>query len=54
MAVQYLTGDLFANMHKAQALAHGCNCKGSMGKGIATGFVIATRHVRGVSPSLQG
>src|SRR5438105_13890264 len=38
MAVQYLTGDLFANTHKARALAHGCNCKGSMGKGIATGF----------------
>ena len=38
MAVRYVAGDLFANVYKAQALAHGCNCKGSMGAGIAVGF----------------
>jgi O-acetyl-ADP-ribose deacetylase (regulator of RNase III) len=38
MPIIYLAGDLFANTHRAQALAHGCNCLGSMGKGIATGF----------------
>jgi O-acetyl-ADP-ribose deacetylase (regulator of RNase III) len=38
MPIDYVSGDLFANAHSAQALAHGCNCKGSMGAGIATGF----------------
>src|SRR3954470_10280028 len=38
MPVQYISGDLFANRHHAQAFAHGCNCKGSMGAGIAVGF----------------
>src|SRR5438874_13557257 len=38
MPVRYVNGDLFKNRFKARALAHGCNCKGSMGKGIATGF----------------
>ncbi len=38
MPIQYVSGDLFANQHQAQALAHGCNCKGSMGAGIAVGF----------------
>jgi O-acetyl-ADP-ribose deacetylase (regulator of RNase III) len=38
MPLQFITGDLFANRFKAQALAHGCNCQGSMGAGIATGF----------------
>src|SRR5271156_4772010 len=38
MAVDYVSGDLFANVHSAQALAHGCNCQGSMGAGIAVGF----------------
>jgi O-acetyl-ADP-ribose deacetylase (regulator of RNase III) len=38
MPIQFVTGDLFANRFKAQALAHGCNCQGSMGAGIATGF----------------
>jgi O-acetyl-ADP-ribose deacetylase (regulator of RNase III) len=38
MPVVYIAGDLFANKHKVQALAHGCNCLGSMGKGVATGF----------------
>jgi O-acetyl-ADP-ribose deacetylase (regulator of RNase III) len=38
MPIEYVTGDLFANRFQAQALAHGCNCQGSMGAGIATGF----------------
>jgi O-acetyl-ADP-ribose deacetylase (regulator of RNase III) len=38
MPIKYIAGDLFANEHGAQALAHGCNCQGSMGAGIATGF----------------
>jgi O-acetyl-ADP-ribose deacetylase (regulator of RNase III) len=38
MPVEYIKGDLFANAHAAQALAHGCNCQGSMGAGVAVGF----------------
>jgi O-acetyl-ADP-ribose deacetylase (regulator of RNase III) len=38
VAIQYLSGDLFTNDRGAQALAHGVNCKGSMGAGIAVGF----------------
>jgi O-acetyl-ADP-ribose deacetylase (regulator of RNase III) len=38
MPVEYVSGDLFKNRHRAQALAHGCNCQGSMGAGIAVGF----------------
>ncbi len=38
MPIEYVEGDLFANKYKAQAFAHGCNCQGSMGAGIATGF----------------
>lgn len=38
MSVQYASGDLFANRFNASALAHGCNCPGSMGAGIAVGF----------------
>lgn len=38
MPIEYVSGDLFANRHQAQAFAHGCNCQGSMGAGIATGF----------------
>src|SRR5437588_5422169 len=38
MPVEFVRGDLFANRHGAEALAHGCNCQGSMGAGIATGF----------------
>lgn len=38
MPVQFVSGDLFVNRFKAQALAHGCNCAGSMGAGIAVGF----------------
>ena len=38
MPIEFVSGDLFANRHEAEALAHGCNCRGSMGAGIATGF----------------
>jgi O-acetyl-ADP-ribose deacetylase (regulator of RNase III) len=38
MPIRFVSGDLFANEHHAQALAHGCNCKGSMGAGIVVGF----------------
>lgn len=38
MAIEYVTGDLFANRFGAEAFAHGCNCEGSMSAGIATGF----------------
>ncbi len=38
MPIEFVCGDLFANHFKAHALAHGCNCQGSMGAGIATGF----------------
>jgi O-acetyl-ADP-ribose deacetylase (regulator of RNase III) len=38
MPIESVTGDLFVNRFEAQALAHGCNCQGSMGAGIATGF----------------
>ena len=38
MPIAFVTGDLFINRFKAQALAHGCNCQGSMGAGIATSF----------------
>src|SRR5438067_1457780 len=38
MPIEFVKGDLFANRFKAQALAHGCNCQGSMGAGIAKGF----------------
>jgi O-acetyl-ADP-ribose deacetylase (regulator of RNase III) len=38
MAISYVLGDLFSNAYSAQALAHGCNCAGAMGAGIAVGF----------------
>ena len=38
MPVEIVSGDLFANRFAAQALAHGCNCQGSMSAGIAVGF----------------
>jgi O-acetyl-ADP-ribose deacetylase (regulator of RNase III) len=38
MPVHYISGDLLTNGVGAQALAHGCNCRGSMGAGIAAGF----------------
>ena len=38
MSIRWVSGDLFANAYKARAFAHGCNCQGSMGSGIAKGF----------------
>lgn len=38
MPIEFVAGDLFLNRVKAEALAHGCNCAGSMGAGIAVGF----------------
>lgn len=38
MPIEFIAGDLFANEHHAEASAHGCNCAGSMGAGIANGF----------------
>ena len=38
MPIRFVSGDLFDNEHDAQAFAHGCNCQGSMGAGIAKGF----------------
>jgi O-acetyl-ADP-ribose deacetylase (regulator of RNase III) len=38
MPIHFVSGDLFANTHAAQAFAHGCNCQGSMGAGIALTF----------------
>ena len=38
MPIEYVSGDLFVNRYGAKALAHGCNCQGSMGAGVATGF----------------
>jgi O-acetyl-ADP-ribose deacetylase (regulator of RNase III) len=38
MPITYLSGDLFANIVSAEAFAHGCNCQGSMGAGIAVEF----------------
>ena len=38
MPIEFVTGDLFANAYGAQAFAHGCNCQGKMGAGIAVGF----------------
>lgn len=38
MPIQCVSGDLFDNAYQAQAYAHGCNCQGSMGAGIARTF----------------
>ncbi len=38
MPIEFVSGDLFSNRFRAEAFAHGCNCQGSMGAGIATGF----------------
>lgn len=38
MPIHYVAGDLFVNTYTAQAFAHGCNCQGSMGAGIAKEF----------------
>jgi O-acetyl-ADP-ribose deacetylase (regulator of RNase III) len=36
--IEFVSGNLFANAHEVEAFAHGCNCQGSMGAGIAKGF----------------
>jgi O-acetyl-ADP-ribose deacetylase (regulator of RNase III) len=36
--IEFVSGDLFANAHGVEAFAHGCNCQGSMGAGIAKGI----------------
>ncbi len=38
MPIHFVAGDLFTNEHQVQAFAHGCNCQGSMGAGIAKTF----------------
>ena len=38
MPIEFVSGDLFDNAYDAQAFAHGCNCQGSMGAGIAKTF----------------
>lgn len=38
MPILFVTGDLFENAYHVQAFAHGCNCQGSMGAGIAKSF----------------
>jgi putative acetyltransferase len=38
MPIRFVSGDLFDNSYDAQAFAHGCNCQGSMGAGIARTF----------------
>jgi O-acetyl-ADP-ribose deacetylase (regulator of RNase III) len=38
MPIRFVSGDLFDNAHGVQALAHGCNCQGSMGAGVAKTF----------------
>lgn len=35
MPIRFVSGDLFDNEHGARAIAHGCNCQGSMGAGVA-------------------
>src|SRR4028118_311018 len=38
MPIEFVSGDLFGNAHGVRAFAHGCNCRGSMGAGIAKTF----------------
>src|SRR3982750_606755 len=38
MPIKFVSGDLFENGLHAQAFAHGCNCQGSMGAGVAKTF----------------
>ena len=38
MPIVSVTGDLFDNSHGVRAFAHGCNCQGSMGAGVAKTF----------------
>jgi O-acetyl-ADP-ribose deacetylase (regulator of RNase III) len=38
MPIKFVSGDLFNNLYGVEAYAHGCNCQGSMGAGIAKDF----------------
>ena len=38
MPMVFVSGDLFDNAHGVRAFAHGCNCQGSMGAGVAKTF----------------
>lgn len=38
MPIEWVSGDLFENTFHVQAFVQGCNCKGSMGAGIAKSF----------------
>lgn len=38
MPIEFINGNLFDNVRGVQAFAHGCNCLGSMGAGIAKAF----------------
>ncbi len=38
MPIRCVSGDIFLNEYGVQAFAHGCNCKGVMGAGIAVRF----------------
>jgi len=44
MAITFVTGDLFT-YPDLDALAHGCNCAGAMGKGIAVEFKNRNRQM---------
>lgn len=35
MPIRFVTGDPFENEYGVRAVAHGCNCRGSMGAGVA-------------------
>ncbi len=39
MPIRFVSGDLLDNEHGARAIAHGCNCQGSMGAGVARGIM---------------
>jgi O-acetyl-ADP-ribose deacetylase (regulator of RNase III) len=36
--IEFVQGDLFVNHYEVQTFAHGCNCRGVMGAGIAAEF----------------
>jgi O-acetyl-ADP-ribose deacetylase (regulator of RNase III) len=38
MPIRIVSGDLFDNEYGVRAFAHGCNCQGSMGAGVAKTF----------------
>ncbi len=38
MPIHFVSGDIFLNEHHVQTFAHGCNCQGVMGAGIAVRF----------------